>query len=264
MIGLHKLSDEEYFASDATSCSDLKPMAISPAHYKQNLNNPQEPTEAMRFGSLFHTMNLEPERLAQDYAIAPEGDKRKKDVKEAWNKFLDENAGKIAVTKSDWNLAEQMTEAIAANETATELLSCDGINEQCIFSEDPDTGIAKRGKIDRIITGRCLVDLKSTQDASPNFIKSVINFDYHMQAAYYLDLCEEQGIEAHEFIFVCVEKAPPFGVGVYKLEPELVDRGRKKYKRLLNKLKECRRINEFPCYYDEVVLLRTPNWMEGE
>jgi exodeoxyribonuclease VIII len=260
--GIHDMPDEIYHSSDGVSVSQLKHMAVSPAHYQHNLNNPMEATPAMQFGTLFHKMNLEPDTFSLRVAVAPVCDRRNKAGKEAWEAFVNSSIGKFQVTESDYNLAKEMTESISQYSKATELLSCDGMNEKAIFSHDIDTGLLKRGKLDRIIEGVGIVDLKTTTDASPSFIKSVINKDYHMQAAYYLDLCKEQDIEAPSFFFLAVEKTAPYGVGVYELDPDLIDIGRRKYKELLYKLAECKERNKWSGYADETVLLRTPKWME--
>jgi len=259
--GIIDLPDSEYHTANGISVSQLKHADKSPKHYKHNLNNPQEATPAMLFGSLFHKMNLEPDKLESDVAVAPSVDRRTTAGKEEWNNFLDNSVGKLQVTKQDYELAVKMTEAICEHNKATELLSCDGMNEKAIFSTDHDTGLLKRGKLDRIIDGVGIVDLKTTQDASPSFIKSVINFDYHMQAAYYLDLAEEQGLDTPFFYFVCVEKEAPYGVGVYMLPDDLIEHGRRKYKRLLNVILDCREANSWWGYDDDAVMLETPKWM---
>ena len=81
--------------------------------------------------------------------------------------------------------------------------------------------------------GGIVVDLKTTRDASPaGFKKSVRMFRYDVQAAWYLDGVNKGFAKGEEmfttFIFIAVEKEPPYGVAVYQLDEDDVQKGRDK------------------------------------
>ena len=64
--------------------------------------------------------------------------------------------------------------------------------------------------------GGILVDLKTTEDASPReFQRSIAKWRYHVQAGWYMAGIEAAyGTRPSGFIFIAVEKKPPFAVGV--------------------------------------------------
>ena len=91
--------------------------------------------------------------------------------------------------------------------------------------------------------------------------KCLINCDHHIQPTYHLDLAAEHVLDTPFFYFVCVEKEAPYGVGVYMLPDDLIEHGRRKYKRLLNVILDCREANSWWGYDDDAVMLETPKWM---
>ena len=85
--------------------------------------------------------------------------------------------------------------ALAQNPLAASFLSA-GEPEVSIFSEDEETGLAIKGRLDWIQPNGTIVDLKTVGagKASPKeFAKQVASFKYHMQAAHYLELAQANG-----------------------------------------------------------------------
>ena len=96
--GLFSMPAEQYHSHPAVGHSGLVRIMRSPAHYKDVLTDPPDPTPAMRLGTAFHTALLEPDRFGQTFVVAPKFDRRTKEGKaqaEAWDT---ENAGKTALT----------------------------------------------------------------------------------------------------------------------------------------------------------------------
>jgi exodeoxyribonuclease VIII len=105
------------------------------------------------------------------------------------------------------------------------------------------------------------VDFKSTDNASKDaFSKSIANYGYARQAAYYLDLAKDSGLPHTEFVFVAVEKEPPYAVGIYQLDQESIQWGRKKYTDLLSLYIKCRDENHWPGYSQEPQIISLPQW----
>ena len=76
--------------------------------------------------------------------------------------------------------------------------------------------------------GSLIVDLKTTMDASPDaFARTAANFNYPLQAAYYVDGLQAAGIASPDavtsFVFLVVEKTPPYGVAVYTLPEDAIE-----------------------------------------
>ena len=84
-----------------------------------------------------------------------------------------------------------------------------------------------RARPDALDPNGLIVDLKTSQDASPDaFARTAATFKYHLQAAWYIDGLHAAGVtpEQTAFAFVVIEKTPPHSVGTYVLDAEsLVD-----------------------------------------
>jgi PDDEXK-like domain of unknown function (DUF3799) len=105
-------------------------------------------------------------------------------------------------------------------------------------------------------------DLKTTADASPaGFAKSVANFRYHVQAAFYTDVMAAAGVTVESFLFIACERNPPFLVGVYVLDSEALEIGRAEYQRDLALYKECVESGSWPGLSERIELLTLPKWM---
>lgn len=262
--GIFKMKDKDYFASDGESNSSLNNMSKSEAHYKYALTHPMEETPAMAFGSLFHCQVLETAEVEDRYAVAPICDKRTKAGKAIMAEWLPSAEGKIVVSESDMVQVREMHQSLILHPVARDLIERSGENEQAIFSEDRDTGILKKGKLDRICKNtNILVDLKSSGDASPQgFQKSVFSYGYHCQSAYYTDLATEQGLDIEKMLFVVVEKTAPYNVAVYELCPHSLEIGRRTYKENLYKLANCEMSDTWQGYSSEIETIETPAYIK--
>ena len=260
--GLFTIPDAEYHSGRGISNSALNNLSKSPAHYKHALENPTEATPAMKFGSLVHTVILEPKLVDEQYAVAPNVDKRTKAGKATYAEFTEKAEGKTVVSQDDMDNALAMAESIAAHPLANQLITQKGVNERAIYSVDKDTGLLKRGKLDRLCEDtNSIIDLKTTTDGSPaGFTKSIFNYGYHRQASYYLDMAREQSFNVDRFLFVVVEKTPPFAVSVFEVDGYSLALGRKQYQENLKTLAKCLEEDHFPSYSDEIIMTETPNW----
>jgi exodeoxyribonuclease VIII len=135
----------------------------------------------------------------------------------------------------------------------------DGVAESSIFAEL--LGVNVKCRPDWIHDNSVLVDLKTTENAGPNaFAKSVANFRYHVQAAFYTDICRESGIDVKAFVFIAVEKNPPFAVSVYELDSDSIEVGRTLYQRNLETYRRCRETDHWPAYSTAIETLTLPRW----
>lgn len=125
-----------------------------------------------------------------------------------------------------------------------------GIVEHTVRSIDPATGVHIKCRTDiwnpntRIIT-----DLKFVEDASPNgFERHVRKFRYHVQDAFYKYVFEQAGIQVERFVFIAVEKKPPFLIGVYELSFDKIMDGQEAFRYNLDTYAECVRTGQWPEY----------------
>lgn len=233
----------------------------SPAHYLAWKSIKPEKTKAMMLGDALHCLVLEPGKFDSLFAMAPSGDKRTKKVQEAWEAFYLTSGDKTPVTPEDFETLQEMRCAVMNHPLAKSLLS-DGTAEQTLYWKDESTGVLCRGRTDFVTRSETIVDLKTTEDLSGvNFEKSIFNYSYHMQAAFYLDGYERLTYpEKRAFLFICVEKKAPFGVRVYKLNEDAISIGREKYKSLLVDYAKCLESNVWPNYSTELLEIGLPSW----
>lgn len=251
---IDNLSNAEYHADPAVSASHLHMAARSPYHYwaryVTKIPELPKPTAAMAKGSLVHCAVLEPAELLKRYGIAP--DRRTKAGKETAAAM--QANGIEPVSESDLQQTQRMASAVHRHPMAAQLLQ-QGQPETSIWWDDPETGLRCKCRPDWLDGSTC-VDLKTTNDASPRaFAKSVANFRYHVQQAHY------QAAEPIErFIFIAVEKEPPFAVGVYELDADALAEGQRLRIRDLQRIANCRAAESWPGYGDELQTLSLPGW----
>lgn len=229
----YDLSNDEYHAqTDWLSSSMLK--TLLPEEYKQGGSQ-----EALDFGTLFHTVVLEPERVALDYVAldaAKIGLKKDGTVADhptntiAWKTAVSQARadGLIVVDQVDLDRAFAMRDAAYEHEDARGLLfSANGRSEVSAFATD-ENGIRHKARFDRLVPGEA-VDLKSTaaKPGAHSLTRTVIDYGYELSAAHYLAVAELAGVDVQRgFSFVFVGKEAPYRVSVCDLDDLLLERGR--------------------------------------
>jgi exodeoxyribonuclease VIII len=127
-----------------------------------------------------------------------------------------------------------MQAALRLNSHAVALLDAPGWCEIAVFATDPVTGVLVKCKFDKLLHDLSSVDLKTTQDIR-EFAKSVANYRYHVQQAFYSDVFEwATGEQLCSFDFLAAEKDAPNASKVFALDKPSVDYGRKLYREALN------------------------------
>ena len=121
------MTEKEYRASEGISRSELWRLRESPEKFKYLQEHPEEPTPALVFGALVHKLVLEPETFEDEYAVAPDCDKRTKAGKEEWQAFVDKAGEKTVVTAADYEKAKEMADKVKKAPLVADLL--DGQHE---------------------------------------------------------------------------------------------------------------------------------------
>lgn len=257
----HDLTNAEYHASSAISKSGLDLIRKAPALFKWRRENPQEPTPAMRLGTLTHSAVLEPDSFANSVVARPEGiDRRTSAGKAEWNAFEIEANGREIIAAEEMAKLEAIRDAVRAHPAAAKALAGSPTIEQSIFWEIDD--VACRCRPDCVTERGVIVDLKTTRDASPDgFAKSIAGYRYHVQAAYYSDGYEAAFGEAPRgFVFIAVETESPYLVAVYVASEAMVIRGRADYLADLETFRRCRDADEWPGYSAAPLTIDLPKW----
>lgn len=180
------------------------------------------------------------------------------EIKEEWRR---NNPNRIELSQEDWDTVRAMREAVFAHPTARALLR-NGSAERSVYWKCPKTGLLLRCRPDWWTSTNWLVDLKSTDDASPReFARSVANWRYHVQDAMYTDGVElATGKRPRAFAFIACEKKPPYAVAVYVLGVPSSDCGRIEYQRNAQTLANCLESGKFPSFGDTALPLELPYW----
>lgn len=260
------MTNKEYRQHEGISRSELFTLlSKSPKHMKFMQEHPTEPSNAMIFGSAAHKFILEKEEFFDEYAIAPICDRRTKEGKEIYNKFITKSEGKVVITKEDFEKIEAMSKAIDENPMAREFLT--GECEQSFFWTDSSTGIPCKVRPDCISTvngKKYIVDYKTTDScADGHFEKSCKKYGYVMQSGMYREGLFENTFEEYGFVFVAQEKAEPFATRIYICSDGFMNDGFDQFREALGIYKECKESNNF-YGYETYYGVATPLLGEGE
>lgn len=250
-------NDDYHNESEHISKSGLDLIARSPAHFRYAA--PRAATRAMEIGTAIHAAVLEPERFASEYMLLRDvKDRRASAYKEAAKEYGSERV----LTGGEADKVAGMQEALRSHQHIGQALADeDGRPELTVFTTDPSTGVGVKCRFDWMANGAAL-DLKKTQDARPAaFCKSVANYGYHVQAAFYEDVwLWETGERLRSFEFAAIEETMPHGVMAYQLDTEAMQEGRRIYREALQAYAKCLESDHWPAYGDAVEFISLPAW----
>ena len=255
-----QLSNSNYHSGAGISCTGLKKIAVSPAHYK---HGEFKQTASMFTGSATHSAILEPDLFAKQYVTLPSGkDRRSAEYKSFCAEYGTDNV----LVSSDAYQIKMMQQAVQKNSKARQwLYEEEGQNELSVYAEDPETGVLVRCRFDRLLNRGFSPDLKTTVDASPRgFSNAIAKYGYAFQAAFYMDTYYwATGQRLEGFGFVAAESKAPYNVMCYRLDDESIEIGRSQYRAALNKYAECLESGVWHGYDDcELeMLIGLPDWM---
>lgn len=255
MAILKNISDLEYNKLNGVRNSNFSLLEKSWKHFKEVQT---EETDALIFGRAFHCLILEEAKFWELYAVAPEKlDRRTKDGKEIWATL--QASGKTIISYDDLKTMEKMKYNLVTHPLAQKILYRSE-NEGAYTAEI--NGVECKCKADLVNNG-FVFDIKTCLDASPEaFRRTLGQRKYHRQGAFYSDIMEKNGVEVKGFVFVAIEKVEPFNIGVYMLELDSLDIGRKDYTRLLEKYKyHSENVGAFEGYSPNIEPISAPNWL---
>jgi hypothetical protein len=266
-IGLHRgLTYAQYHAIDAINQSKLKLFRKSPAHVREEILRPSPDRDARALGRYMHSAILEPEVFEAEFIGAPKVDRRTKEGKATWAEFNAEHSDKTVLKQEEFDACRIYAEKCWEDETACELLKGKGINEGVGVWEDPTTEVLCKLRFDRLTEYAgypTIVELKTARsyDASPKgFARAIDKFDYHLQAAWYLDGLNEIAPMERRHVFLMVEKDPPYCVCCYELDLGSLELAREEYDAYLAVYKQCMETGVWPGYPTGIQPISLPPW----
>ena len=252
------MNNAEYHAMPGISKSGLDLINRSPAHYRWAQDNPSDPTPAMRIGTLTHLAVLEPERFDAECVVMPQMDRRTKDGKLRWEEFQAQYPDHELLTSDEHTRITAIRDAVRAHPMARKLMDRIEAVELSMFWKDPQTGVDCRCRPDAVLQNGTLIDLKTTRDAGPGFERSVRQYRYHVQAAFYGD--GMGGMEERPMVFIAVETEAPYLVSCNIIGPDSLVAGREAYRRNLDTYAKCVESGIWPGYSDTIQTVNLPDW----
>lgn len=245
------MTNAEYRAHPAISRSDLFKISKSPLHFRYEMDHPQEKTQALIFGSAFHKLVLEPDTFYDEFSVVPDVDRRTKAGREFWDDYMKSvPPWNDLIRVDDFALINDMAESIKSNKYARALLA--GQHEQSFFWTDEMTGEECKCRTDILadIGGvHIIADLKTCTAAdTKSFQRDMMKYGYDLQAYMYCEgVKQNTGID-HQFVFIAVEKTPPYAVNIMMAEQGVMESGLDKFREYIGIYHECKQTGEWWSY----------------
>jgi hypothetical protein len=258
----YDISFEDYLEIDAVNSSFLKTVLNrSPLHAKTEKENPKEPTPALRQGSILHGFTFERGEFENVYAIEPVVNKRTNAGKAELEKFALDHPGKMLISQAEFDMAKTMYDNLLEHDGAKLYLQ-EGKPEVTIIWTDKLSGLLCKARIDYLHEWQAVIaDLKTTQDASVmGFSKSILNFGYEVQAAFYTDGYMTLTGDDPSFVLIPIEKTPPYAVACYEVGHKSISKGRSMYQEALAIVKRCKESGVWESYSKQVEHIEIPAW----
>lgn len=263
------MTEKEYRQHAAISRSELWHIRESPQKFKYYKENPPEPTPSLLFGRVFHKMLLEPDTFNEEFVVAPDASRRTKEGKQMWEAFVAAHETQTIIPAEMYSKSKEMCEAVKREPLAVKLLN--GTAEVPFFWTDEMTGEDCKCRVDVLNTEYSqpiIVDVKTTADASTDaFIRSAINYGYDMQSAMYSDGVEKNIGKKPLFVFIAVEKEPPYAVNILQADELLLRRGYDLFREYIGIYHDCKMTGNFYGYLgrlNQINNLALPAWLAKE
>ena len=298
--GIHPgLPAEDYHADPALGSSSVKLMLESPKQYRHNADHPKQASRGMDVGSLIHALLLEPDTVAEVYAVLDDGITlnwaqsafqgwyreafrfagcQGMKVREAADGFRQHysESGRTIVRAGDWTTAQRAAAAVRDDSVASSLLTgrleCSAFVTldvvRCKARADalPDEGelhVATR----TLSLSDCIVDLKTTgtkAKAGEWTGRVMQRMGNHIQAGHYRRAFREAGEAREWWAFVVVEQNPPHHVGVFVMDRDTLRTGEALSRRACADWAMCTEADQWPGYGEGVQIIGIgPDWLDG-
>lgn len=263
MSGIVKnLPEAEYHARTELSSTGARLLLESPAKFKYRQDNPQPGKRDYDIGHAAHSKVLGIGSELVGYPaehLTPSGNVSTKAATVEWAEDQ-RAAGLVPVSPADIAKVDAMAESVLAHPIARGLLEAPGERELSVFTEVE--GVPTRARIDALTDG-IGIDLKTTRknaDAD-SFGREAADLSYHVQQAWYWQALAAEGVALERFLFIVVEKAPPYLVGVNELDVIFRDMGDTAAEEARRRYLHGIETGEWPGYSDDIELSSPPAWM---
>lgn len=285
---IEKMSNDEYHACPEFSSSQLKDILRSGAHFYSNniiKENERESKKHLDFGTLAHTLFLEPDQFENEFAVIPaDAPKPPTDVMrnaknpsedsikrvQWWDNFAAEHGTKITITEDLLLGAKRIADNLRTLSSYGIMKNNFGMAEASIFFVDPVFGLQLRIRPDYHIApcsafpNGLLLDVKTTRDARAfKFSKDCGEYGYDLSASMYREGFQQyyNTQDKPDFIFLVAESTAPFNVKQYRASDLFLSVGDARYNKSKALLAESLLIDEWSGYSAELEDIYLPQYM---
>lgn len=233
-----------------------------PAKFRQWADHPEPPSDAMDLGTAAHKLVL---GAGIDIHIVEAPDYRTKAAREERDEAS--AAGKLPLLPKENAQVHAMADAIRSHPKLGRIfVPGNGRPEQSMFCRDPETGVWLRSRLDWMTDRALIVDLKTSKSANPySFARSAADFGYHVQDAFYRHVYQVVTGEWPRFVFVVIEKEPPYLVSVCQFDDASVAYGSELVRQAIERYRDCTEAGVWPGYsdFDEIDVISLPPWLRA-
>ncbi len=264
--GLYEVTAEEYHADPVAGGSltsgGARKMRI-PARYKWDLEHPQAPKAEYDIGHAVHRKVL---GKGADLVEVDYPNYKKADAQALRDEAY--AAGKTPLLQHQVAEVDEMASAVLHHPEVGPLFTPGtGRPELMAVWRDSATGVMCRAMFDWLTNPYAglqllAVDLKTTKSVdSESFRRSVGEYGYHQQADWYLTGIRALGLDDRPgFVFVGVEKVPPYFVAWYDLDADTLRVGARLNRESLERYRDCKESGLWPGPPRTIQTLRLKPW----
>ncbi|MCA9018036.1 MAG: PD-(D/E)XK nuclease-like domain-containing protein [Planctomycetaceae bacterium] len=272
----------DYQQWDAMNVSTLVHGLNSMKHLKAALDGKMsKDSKDLSFGRALHAKLLEPELFDREYKVS---NGCTAEFKSGANKGKRCWAPGVSIVDGEWKCGKHNGTAAPEQNTISsvengrinrireELNNSQGIRllrgqgwfECSIVFEF--MGVLCKARLDRYIPSKnVIVDLKKVQPANCDeykFTKSIMNWNYHIKAAFYCEAISQTQKANPTFIWLIVEDNEPFDHAIYSFDRDFCKIGHHICKTLLGKYKHCLKTGVWEGCTSDIQPIYAPKWLE--
>ena len=263
----HLPADVYHADGDALSCSLMKPLLISPAHFQTGLVACEKASAALEFGTLVHLLVLQPELTGMELAVFPGIAERKTAAgRSEFEQFEQSQSGKLVVDEPTFaqglRIAQKVMETRYKGRLLRDFIE-ESVPEATIYFTEPTTALRMRIRMDAYHP-EISFDLKTTRFALARaFMKDAVDKDYDLQSYMYsLGRCLFEGVTTPKpFVFIAAENTAPYSVSTFEAGPTFMGNGANKFQACAATFKACTESGYWPDLSSDAVLEIEP-WQQ--
>lgn len=253
-------------------------LELSAAHARSVIDGSfvKKTTKAMSGGSLVDMALLEPHKFKEGVShwVVPAGMNLTTVEGRAWKKDHPRpEDGGLPYMRAETDAADEVSaedmkhiiESIMAYPEARFIVE-NFKKQESAFCLDPETGLMRKVRPDGRGTDKAkrltLADLKVTFRGGVTeeaWAAQCAREMYEVQDSYYSDTYNDLIGERPYFLFIAVERKPPYACRVFQLDPEAKEHARTRYRRALEHFKRCQDSGKWPAFRG-ITVIKLPRW----